>query len=125
MRTEGHTEGRAHRTSALVTRALVSSVAWEPKLPYSSLGAWYLQSLGIGEEMAIPGHVALANRVLNVQPQHVIRKVVLIKLSIHLSHSTPLRQISSTCVPVHRASSPPWPIHQTTSPSDKLYTFAR
>mmetsp|Transcript_22353 Transcript_22353/g.69850 ORF Transcript_22353/g.69850 Transcript_22353/m.69850 type:complete len:731 (-) Transcript_22353:901-3093(-) len=51
-----------------------------------ALGEHVLQALGVWELLRVPREVALALRVLNVQPQHVVRDVVLLKLAVHVSH---------------------------------------
>mmetsp|Transcript_28749 Transcript_28749/g.70877 ORF Transcript_28749/g.70877 Transcript_28749/m.70877 type:complete len:331 (-) Transcript_28749:873-1865(-) len=39
-----------------------------------------------GEHVLVPRHVPLAVRVLDVQPQHVVRDVVLVEPRVHLGH---------------------------------------
>ena len=50
------------------------------------LGELVLHGDRIGEQRAVPGVVPLAVRVLDVQPDHVDRKVVLLKLGLHLEY---------------------------------------
>mmetsp|Transcript_55509 Transcript_55509/g.129970 ORF Transcript_55509/g.129970 Transcript_55509/m.129970 type:complete len:471 (+) Transcript_55509:1109-2521(+) len=48
-------------------------------------GEILLHLLGVREQMPVPGHVALADGVLDVEPQHVIRDVMLVELRVHLA----------------------------------------
>mmetsp|Transcript_7148 Transcript_7148/g.24740 ORF Transcript_7148/g.24740 Transcript_7148/m.24740 type:complete len:789 (+) Transcript_7148:93-2459(+) len=45
-----------------------------------------LHTLGGGEVPSVPRHVTLAVRMLDVQPQHVVRDVVLVEPAVHQRH---------------------------------------
>mmetsp|Transcript_23218 Transcript_23218/g.53918 ORF Transcript_23218/g.53918 Transcript_23218/m.53918 type:complete len:539 (-) Transcript_23218:709-2325(-) len=45
-----------------------------------------LHTLGVRKQMPVPCHVTLANRVLDIEPDDIIRDIMLIKLGIHALH---------------------------------------
>ena len=46
-----------------------------------------LHALGVWEEVLVPRHVAFPDGVLDVEPEHVVRDVVLVELPVHLPAS--------------------------------------
>lgn len=57
------------------------------------------------EGVLVPREVALAVRVLNVQPQHVNGEVMLLELVVHVLHVALILRRASTAAPA-RTSSP-------------------
>eukprot|EP00961_Rhodomonas_salina_P249289 3369633-Rhodomonas_salina.2 len=56
------------------------------------------------ETVDLPGHVALADGVLDVEPQHVIRDVMLVELRVHLVQTCPTSVPPGTNTPRDRTT---------------------